>query len=134
MFDIGFSEILIIATLTLIVMGPNRLPETIKTITLWIGRLRNFINSARSDIENEVGIDEIKKQLHNEKVMQEIAKTKAELNSVTQDLSSDKKDAKFPDDSPAFEVALPILFPKDFASPPANGIIKIANKANFQFW
>ena len=75
-------------------MGPNRLPETIKTITLWIGRLRNFINSARSDIENEVGIDEIKKQLHNEKVMQEIAKTKAELNSVTQDLSSDKKDAK----------------------------------------
>ena len=94
MFDIGFSEILIIATLTLIVMGPNRLPETIKTITLWIGRLRNFINSARSDIENEVGIDEIKKQLHNEKVMQEIAKTKKELNSVTQDLSSDKKDAK----------------------------------------
>ena len=94
MFDIGFSEILIIATLTLIVMGPNRLPETIKTITLWIGRLRNFINSARSDIENEVGIDEIKKQLHNEKVMQEIAKTKAELNSVTQDLSLDKKDAK----------------------------------------
>ena len=94
MIDIGFSEILIIATLTLIVMGPNRLPETIKTITLWIGRLRNFINSARSDIENEVGIDEIKKQLHNEKVMQEIAKTKAELNSVTQDLSSDKKDAK----------------------------------------
>lgn len=94
MFDIGFAEILIIATLTLIVMGPNRLPETIKTITLWIGRLRNFINSARSDIENEVGIDEIKKQLHNEKVMQEIAKTKAELNSVTQDLSSDKKDAK----------------------------------------
>jgi sec-independent protein translocase protein TatB len=94
MFDIGFSEILIIATLTLIVMGPNRLPEAIKTITLWIGRLRNFINSARSDIENEVGIDEIKKQLHNEKVMQEIAKTKAELNSVTQDLSSDKKDAK----------------------------------------
>lgn len=94
MFDIGFSEILIIATLTLIVMGPNRLPETIKTITLWIGRLRNFINSARSDIENEVGIDEIKKQLHNEKVMQEIAKTKLELNSVTQDLSSDKKDAK----------------------------------------
>ena len=94
MFDIGFSEILIIATLTLIVMGPNRLPETIKTITLWIGRLRNFINSARSGIENEVGIDEIKKQLHNEKVMQEIAKTKEELNSVTQDLSSDKKDAK----------------------------------------
>ena len=45
-----------------------------------------------------------------------------------------KKDAKFPDDTPAFEVAFPILLPKDFANPPANGIIRIANKANFQFW
>ena len=34
MFDIGFSEILIVATLTLIIMGPKRLPETVKTITL----------------------------------------------------------------------------------------------------
>ena len=59
MFDIGFSEILIVATLTLIIMGPKRLPETVKTITLWLGRIRNFINSAKVDIENEVGIDEI---------------------------------------------------------------------------
>ena len=57
MFDIGFSEILIVATLTLIIMGPKRLPETVKTITLWLGRIRNFINSAKVDIENEVGID-----------------------------------------------------------------------------
>ena len=64
MFDIGFSEILIVATLTLVIMGPKRLPETVKTITLWLGRIRNFINSAKVDIENEVGIDEIKKQLH----------------------------------------------------------------------
>ena len=71
MFDIGFSEILIVATLTLIIMGPKRLPETVKTITLWLGRIRNFINSAKVDIENEVGIDEIKKQLHNEKIMKE---------------------------------------------------------------
>ena len=59
MFDIGFSEILIVATLTLIIMGPKRLPETVKTITLWLGRIRNFINSAKVDIENEVGIDAV---------------------------------------------------------------------------
>ena len=45
-----------------------------------------------------------------------------------------KKETKFPDDIPALDVALPILLPKDFATPPANGIIKIANKASFQFW
>ena len=94
MFDIGFTEILIVATLTLIIMGPKRLPETVKTITLWLGRLRNFINSAKVDIENEVGIDEIKKQLHNEKIMNEIEKSKRELNSISKDLSMSKENEK----------------------------------------
>ena len=40
---------------------------------------------------------------------------------------------KTPEASPAFPTAF-YSFPKDFASPPANGIIKITNKANFQFW
>ena len=94
MFDIGFSEILIVATLTLIIMGPKRLPETVKTITLWLGRIRNFINSAKVDIENEVGIDEIKKQLHNEKIMNEIEKSKRELNSISKDLSMSQENEK----------------------------------------
>ena len=94
MFDIGFSEILIVATLTLIIMGPKRLPETVKTITLWLGRIRNFINSAKVEIENEVGIDEIKKQLHNEKIMNEIEKSKRELNSISKDLSMSQKNEK----------------------------------------
>ena len=94
MFDIGFSEILIVATLTLIIMGPKRLPETVKTITLWLGRIRNFINSAKIDIENEVGIDEIKKQLHNEKIMNEIEKSKRELNSISKDLSMSQENEK----------------------------------------
>ena len=94
MFDIGFSEILIVSTLTLIIMGPKRLPETVKTITLWLGRIRNFINSAKVEIENEVGIDEIKKQLHNEKIMNEIEKSKRELNSISKDLSMSQENEK----------------------------------------
>ena len=94
MFDIGFSEILIVATLTLIIMGPKRLPETVKTITLWLGRIRNFVNSAKVEIENEVGIDEIKKQLHNEKIMNEIEKSKRELNSISKDLSMSQENEK----------------------------------------
>ncbi len=94
MFDIGFSEILIVATLKLIIMGPKRLPETVKTITLWLGRIRNFINSAKVEIENEVGIDEIKKQLHNEKIMNEIEKSKRELNSISKDLSMSQENEK----------------------------------------
>ena len=71
MFDIGFSELLVIALLILIVMGPERLPETVRTISLWIGRIRQFLSSAHSDIADEVGFDEVRRQLHNEQIMRD---------------------------------------------------------------
>ena len=82
MFDIGFSELLIIAVLTLIVMGPERLPETVRTITLWFGRLRQFLSAARTEIEDEVGVDEIRLQLHNEQLMRELDKARQEVVDI----------------------------------------------------
>ena len=95
MFDIGFSELLIIAVLTLIVMGPERLPESVRTITLWFGRLRQFLSAARTEIEDEVGVDEIRRQLHNEKIIRDLEKTKDQLK----DLANDQKSI-FPDEKP----------------------------------
>ena len=85
MFDIGFSEIMVVAIISLIIMGPERLPETVRTITLWLGRLRQFISSARSELEDEVGVDEIRRQLRNEKIMRDLEKTKDELAGLAQD-------------------------------------------------
>ena len=82
MFDIGFSELLIIAVLTLIVMGPERLPETVRTITLWFGRLRQFLSAARTEIEDEVGVDEIRRQLHNEQLMRDLDKGRQEVVDI----------------------------------------------------
>ena len=82
MFDIGFSELLIIAVLTLIVMGPERLPETVRTITLWFGRLRQFLSAARTEIEDEVGVDEIRRQLHNEQLMRDLGKARQEVVDI----------------------------------------------------
>ena len=82
MFDIGFSELLIIAVLTLIVMGPERLPETVRTITLWFGRLRQLLSAARTDIEDEVGVDEIRRQLHNEKLMRDLEKARQDIVDI----------------------------------------------------
>lgn len=79
MFDIGFSEILVIALITLVVMGPERLPETVRTISLWIGRFREAFNTARRELEQEVGMDEVRHQLHNEKVLRDLERSKAEL-------------------------------------------------------
>jgi sec-independent protein translocase protein TatB len=57
-------------------MGPERLPETIRTISLWIGRLKQQLAKTRQDIENEVGMDDIRHQLHNEQVLKDLGESK----------------------------------------------------------
>ena len=79
MFDIGFLELLVIALITLVVMGPERLPETIRTISLWLGRLKQLLAKTRQDIENEVGMDDIRHQLHNEQVLKDLGESKDQL-------------------------------------------------------
>lgn len=75
MFDIGFLELLFIAIVGLLVLGPERLPGAIRTVTLWIGRLRRSFNSIKQDIEREVGADEIRRQLHNEAILDTFKET-----------------------------------------------------------
>lgn len=54
MFDIGFSELMIIALVALIVLGPKRLPEVARTAGQWMGRLRRFIADVKQDIDREM--------------------------------------------------------------------------------
>jgi sec-independent protein translocase protein TatB len=79
MFDIGFLELLVIALITLVVMGPERLPEAVRAISLWIGRLKQLLAKTRQEIENEVGMDDIRHQLHNEQVLKELGEHKDQL-------------------------------------------------------
>jgi sec-independent protein translocase protein TatB len=82
MFDIGFLELLVIALITLVVMGPERLPEAIRAISLWIGRLKQLLAKTRQEIENEVGMDDIRHQLHNEQVLKELGEHKDQLEQL----------------------------------------------------
>ncbi len=79
MFDIGFSELLLIGLVTLLVMGPERLPQTVRSVSLWIGRLKQMVSKARKDLEQEVGMDDIRQQLHNEQIMRELNESKEHL-------------------------------------------------------
>jgi len=69
MFDIGFTEILIIGLVALVVIGPSRLPEAMRSTAMWIGRAKRMMGNVRRDLENEIGIDEIRQDLRNEKIM-----------------------------------------------------------------
>ena len=87
MFDIGFPELVLIAVVGLLVIGPERLPEALRTMGLWLGRMRRSFISVKAEIEKEIGMDEVRRQLHNEAVMEEMKRIEAEV-SETADAAS----------------------------------------------
>lgn len=72
MFDIGFAELLVCLVVALVVIGPEQLPGAVRTAGLWIGRLKRSLRDTRQEIERQIGADDIRRQLHNEEVMQNI--------------------------------------------------------------
>lgn len=61
MFDIGFSELMVIGIVALIVIGPERLPKVARTIGLLLGRAQRYVSDVKSDINREMQLDELKK-------------------------------------------------------------------------
>lgn len=77
MFDIGFAELLIIALVSLIVIGPERLPETVRTVSAWINRFRRSFNEIKRDVQLE---------LHNDAVLRDLKQTGHEVHSQFREL------------------------------------------------
>ncbi len=82
MFDMGFSEILLIAVVSLIVIGPKRLPETVRFLGYWLGKLRRSVHNARQEMERELGLDDIRRDLHNEALLSQLDKERKQLESA----------------------------------------------------
>ena len=61
MFDIGFSEMVVIAVVALIVLGPEKLPKVARTAGHLLGRLQRYVNDVKSDINREMQLEELKK-------------------------------------------------------------------------
>ncbi len=64
MFDIGFPELIVIAIVALVVLGPERLPKAARFAGLWVRRARNQWDSVKSELERELAADELKRNLH----------------------------------------------------------------------
>lgn len=89
MFDIGFPELMVVSVVALLILGPERLPETLRTLGLWLGRLRRSFAAIKTELEDELGMDDIRRQLHNESVMKEMERIEAEVKN-----SLDAEDAE----------------------------------------
>ncbi len=63
MFDIGFTELLVIAVVALVVLGPERLPKAARFAGLWMRRARAQWHSVKDELERELAADELKRNL-----------------------------------------------------------------------
>jgi len=91
MFDIGFSELLVIGLVALIVIGPERLPRVARTLGNLAGRLQRYVADVKADINREVELDELRKMKDSvqqaasgieDSVRSEINKTESDLNAA----------------------------------------------------
>ncbi len=83
MFDIGIWELALIGLLALIILGPQRLPEVARTAGKWVGRMRQFVASVKSDFDNELQTEELS----------ELRKLHSELNETRQLIQRSSSDA-----------------------------------------
>ena len=80
MFQIGFLEIAIILILGLIIIGPARLPELIKGWLKFYKKIQHHIAKFKNDLEEDIGTDELKKDVFNELRMEELEGFEKEKN------------------------------------------------------
>lgn len=117
MFDIGFSELLVIAVVALIVIGPERLPSVARTVGHLLGRLQRYVADVKADINREIELDELRKMRDSFKeaateveatVRKEFAKTEQDLNqTVAEAVAADlpAATASAPEAAPAPQVS-----------------------------
>ncbi len=88
MFDVGFFELLVVGGVALVVIGPEKLPGAIKTGALWIGRLKRSLLETRREIEQQIGADEIRRELRNEEIMASLEKLRQVREELERDIES----------------------------------------------
>lgn len=93
MFDIGFSELLVIAIVALIAIGPQQLPKVARTLGHLFGRMQRYVNDVKADINREMELHELKKlqstmedaaRSFQSSVSKEVSETESEFNKLAQ--------------------------------------------------
>ena len=91
MFDFGMWEIAIIFVITLIVVGPEKMPALARKAGLYVGKFRKFVSKIKNDINNEIEAEELKEQLSvkNEELLvsQTLDEAKSDIDEIKHEAS-----------------------------------------------
>lgn len=98
MFDIGFTELMVIGLVALVVIGPERLPRVARTVGHLAGRLQRYVSDVKADINREMELEELRKMRDSVQqaateietsVNTELTKAETDLNQSVADATSD---------------------------------------------
>ena len=120
MFDIGFAELLLIGVVGLLVVGPEQLPGTVRTVLAWVNRFRRSFDQIRTEVRRELHNDEIMQKLkaESQEIEQQVRDTTQSVERELQALGTEEAPVANPD---AIAIA---------SAPPANGATQIGEQAN----
>lgn len=90
MFDVGFWELLLIGVVTLLVVGPDRLPEVARTAGKWVLKIRRFVAGVKSDFQSELESGELHKILGDQK--EQIKELRSMVDSTRKEFETTTKD------------------------------------------
>jgi sec-independent protein translocase protein TatB len=119
MFDIGFSELMVIAVIALVVIGPERLPRVARTLGHLAGRLQRYVSDVKADINREIELDELRKMRDSmqqaasslgDSVKSGLASAETEINRITesaQEALKDPSEVAHEETSAASQAAIP---------------------------
>ena len=123
MFDIGFSELTLIAVVALIVLGPDRLPKAARTMGHLFGRLQRYVNDVKADINREMELDELKKL--QQQVQGAAREIETSMTSAVRDFETGarevEKELSYVGAAATGAAALPPIAEPPAATPPAAG-------------
>ncbi|GHU28043.1 Sec-independent protein translocase protein TatB [Betaproteobacteria bacterium] len=123
MFDIGFSELVVIGVVLLIVVGPERLPGVARTAGHLLGRLQRYVAGVKADIQREIQVEDLKKFQQQARELDQ--SLRAGINEIKAEVSESLKltdsvaptDVAAPETPPVTETAAPAAAPAPVSLP-----------------
>jgi sec-independent protein translocase protein TatB len=103
MFDIAFTELMVIGLVALIVIGPEKLPRMARTVGHLAGRLQRYVSDVKADINREIELDELRKMRDSmqqaasdmqSSVQSELSKTETDLNKAVEEVKQSVEEKK----------------------------------------
>ena len=90
MFDVSFSELLVIAVVALLVIGPEKLPKVARTVGAFTGRMQRYLAQVKEEVNREVRFEELQKL--QQEIKQSVEKTESQINQFSSEVSSIKSE------------------------------------------